>query len=189
VVEEEEEEEEEEVEEEEEEEEDPEKTALVSGDEEDPEEVEEPEALEKEGNEVKGEGAGGKVSEEGEGAEGKVSEEREGAEKIGPEDEKKGAAVGAMVGNKGEEGNKGAPEQPEAQIFVQMVAAFGLKDKFDEEFLRRLFVANGRKRELARFACVLGFEESLGGDDLLTLFIKYAISYIYYLIQDQIVVL
>jgi len=45
------------------------------------------------------------------------------------------------------------------------------------------------KRELARFACVLGFEESLGGDDLLTLFIKYAISYIYYLIQDQIVVL
>ena len=163
---------------EEEEEEDPEKTALVSGDEEDPEEVEEPEALEKEGNEVKGEGA-----------EGKVSEEREGAEKIGPEDEKKGAAVGAMEGNKGEEGNKGAPEQPEAQIFVQMVAAFGLKDKFEEEFLRRLFVANGRKRELARFARVLGFGESLGGDDLLTLFIKYAITYIYYLIQDQIVVL
>lgn len=91
-----------------------------------------------------------------------MSQEGQGAEKIGHEDEKKGAAVGTMKVKTGEEGNKGASEQSEAQIFVQMVAAFGLKDKFDEEFLRRLFVANGRKRELARIACVLGFEESLG---------------------------
>lgn len=89
-------------------------------------------------------------------------EEEDDEEKIGHEDEKKGAAVGTMKVKTGEEGNKGASEQSEAQIFVQMVAAFGLKDKFDEEFLRRLFVANGRKRELARIACVLGFEESLG---------------------------
>lgn len=95
-------------------------------------------------------------------AEADGSENSGATEKIGHEDEKKGAAVGTMKVKTGEEGNKGASEQSEAQIFVQMVAAFGLKDKFDEEFLRRLFVANGRKRELARIACVLGFEESLG---------------------------
>lgn len=152
-------------EEEEEEEEDPEELVLGSGDEEeDPEEVEEeeePEEPEKEAQEAKGEEAKGKVSEGGEGAEGKVSEEGEGAEKTGPEEEKKGTEVGTKEGKK-DEGNKGAPEQPEAQIFLQMVAAFGLKDKFDTEFLKRLFVANGRKRELARIASVLGFEESLG---------------------------
>ncbi|RLN24584.1 FRIGIDA-like protein 4a [Panicum miliaceum] len=134
---------------EEEEEEDPEEVILGSGEEEDPEEAEEPEELEKEAKEAKGEEAEGKVSEEG-----------EGAEKTGPEEEK-GAGEETKEGKKGD-GHKGASEKPEAQIFLQMVAAFGLKDKFDGEFLRRLFVANGRKRELARIACVLGFEESLG---------------------------
>jgi len=135
--------------EEEEEEEDPEELVLGSGEEEDPEEAEEPEELEKEAKEAKGAEA-----------EGKVSEQREGAEKTGPEEEK-GAGEKTNEGKKGD-GKKGASEKPEAQIFLQMVAAFGLKDKFDGEFLRRLFVANGRKRELARIACVLGFEESLG---------------------------
>ncbi|XP_062194726.1 FRIGIDA-like protein 4a [Phragmites australis] len=140
--------------EEEEEEEEPEELSLVSGDEEEeePEEVEEdPEEVEKEAKEEKREEAEGKVAEEG-----------EGAEKTGPEEEKKEAGRETKEGEKGEGGDKGTPEQPEAQIFLQMVAAFGLKDKFDEEFLRRLFVANGRRRELARIACVLGFEESLG---------------------------
>ncbi|PUZ58361.1 hypothetical protein GQ55_5G503600 [Panicum hallii var. hallii] len=131
------------------EEEDPEDLVLGSGEEGDPEEAEEPEELEKEAKEAKGEEAEGKVSEEG-----------EGAEKTGPEEEK-GAGEETKEGKKGDV-QKGASEQPEAQIFLQMVAAFGLKDKFDGEFLRRLFVANGRKRELARIACMLGFEESLG---------------------------
>ncbi|RLM94119.1 FRIGIDA-like protein 4a [Panicum miliaceum] len=131
------------------EEEDPEELVLGSGEEGDPEEAEEPEELEKEAMEAKGEEAEGKVSEEG-----------EGAEKTGPEEEK-GAGEETKEGKKGD-GHKGASEKPEAQIFLQMLAAFGLKDKFDGEFLRRLFVANGRKRELARIACVLGFEESLG---------------------------
>jgi hypothetical protein len=141
------------------EEEDPEDLVLGSGEEGDPEEAEEPEELEKEAKEAKGEEAEGKVSEEG-----------EGAEKTGPEEEK-GAGEETKEGKKGDV-HKGASEQPEAQIFLQMVAAFGLKDKFDGEFLRRLFVANGRKRELARIACMLGFEESLGGDDQLTLFVN-----------------
>ncbi|CAO2209639.1 unnamed protein product [Urochloa humidicola] len=130
------------------EEEDPEEVVLVSGDDEDPEEAEETEELEKEAKEAKGEEAEGKVSAEG-----------EGAEKTGPEEEKGGEDT--KEGKKGA-GDKGAPEQPEAQIFLQMVAAFGLKDKFDGEFLRKLFVANGRKKELARIARVLEFEESLG---------------------------
>ncbi|CAL4978249.1 unnamed protein product [Urochloa decumbens] len=134
---------------EEEEEEDPEEVVLLSGDEEDPEEAEETEELEKEAKEAKGEEVEGKVSAEG-----------EGADKTGPEEEK-GAGEDMKEGEK-RAGHKGAPEQPEAQIFLQMVAAFGLKDKFDEEFLRRLFVANGRKKELARIARVLEFENSLG---------------------------
>jgi hypothetical protein len=147
---------------EEEEEEDPEEVVLESGDEgeEDTEEAEEHEELEKEEKEVKGEEAEGKVSEEG-----------EGAEKTGLEEEK-GVEEETKEGKKGD-GHKGSPEQQEVQIFLQMVAAFGLKDKFDGEFLRRLFVANGRKREFARIACILGFEDSLGGDDQLTLFVHY----------------
>ncbi|KAK3160541.1 hypothetical protein QOZ80_1BG0060930 [Eleusine coracana subsp. coracana] len=138
-----------EEEEEEEEEEDPNELVIVSGEDEDPEEVEDdPE----EGKETKGKGeeAGGNVAEEG-----------EGAEKTGSEETKKGAGE-TKEREIGEGGGKGAQEQPEAQIFLQMVAAFGLKNKFDEIFLRRLFVANGRRKELARIACVLGFEESLG---------------------------
>jgi hypothetical protein len=49
-----------------------------------------------------------------------------------------------------------------------MVAAFALKDKFNQEFLRSLFLANRRRKELAKFACILGFEESVAGNhDLL----------------------
>ncbi|WVZ72576.1 hypothetical protein U9M48_021011 [Paspalum notatum var. saurae] len=170
----------EEEEEEEEEEEGEEEVALESGDEEGPEEIEEeePEEPEKEPKEVKGGGeaegkvpeeggeAEGKVPEEGGGAdktgpEGKVSEEGGVADKTGPEEEKKGAGEGTKEEKK-EEGDKGALEQPEVQIFLQMVAAFGLKDKFDREFLRRLFVANGQKRGLARIASALGFDEILG---------------------------
>uniref|UniRef100_A0A0A9D720 FRIGIDA-like protein n=1 Tax=Arundo donax TaxID=35708 RepID=A0A0A9D720_ARUDO len=136
----------------EEEEEDPEELALGSGDEEDPEEVEEDhEDVEKDAKEEKGEEAAENVAEEG-----------GGAEKTESEKEKKEAGREIMEGEKGEGVDNGAPEQPEAQIFLQMVAAFRLKDKFDEEFLRRLFVTNARKRELAKVACVLGFEESLG---------------------------
>uniref|UniRef100_A0A0A9EI53 FRIGIDA-like protein n=1 Tax=Arundo donax TaxID=35708 RepID=A0A0A9EI53_ARUDO len=135
-----------------EEEEDPEELALESGDEEeDPEEVEEDHKdVEKDAKEEKGEEAAEKVAEEGRGAE-KTESEKE-----------KEAGREIKEGEKGEGVDKGAPEQPEAQIFLQMVTAFRLKDKFDEEFLRRLFVTNAWKGELARVACVLGFEESLG---------------------------
>ncbi|XP_047060747.1 FRIGIDA-like protein 4a [Lolium rigidum] len=147
----EEEEEEEEVEEveEEEEEEDPEEVVAASGDEEEenPEEVdndeaqEDPEEAEEKGQEVKVE-----VADE--------EKKKEQAEKSKVEDVKKAAG-----GVKEEE--KSALGQAEAHIFLQMVAAFALKDKFKQEFLRSLFVANRRRKELAKFACILGFEESV----------------------------
>ncbi|KAL6848055.1 hypothetical protein ACP4OV_022183 [Aristida adscensionis] len=126
------------------EEEEPEELVLMSGDEED---QEDPEEAEKEAVEGKGEEGEGKVAQEG-----------EGLEKMEPEDGKKGAGGETKEGG----GDDNAVlEQPEAQIFLQMVAVFGLKDRFDGEFLRTLFVANGRKRGLARTACILGFNESL----------------------------
>ncbi|GJN05604.1 hypothetical protein PR202_ga23251 [Eleusine coracana subsp. coracana] len=134
--------------------------AKTEREDEDPEEVEDdPE----EGKETKGKGeeAGGNVAEEG-----------EGAEKTGSEETKKGAGE-TKEREIGEGGGKGAQEQPEAQIFLQMVAAFGLKNKFDEMFLRRLFVANGRRKELARISCVLGFEESLGGNVIEAIYIAH----------------
>ena len=65
------------------------------------------------------------------------------------------------TGEVDKEGEKGALGQVEAHLFLQMVAAFGLKDKFDGEFLKSLFVANRRRKELARFAFILGFEETV----------------------------
>ncbi|KAL6627313.1 hypothetical protein ACP70R_031039 [Stipagrostis hirtigluma subsp. patula] len=149
---------EEQVDEEEEEEEDPDELVLVSGAEED--EEKEPEEVEKEANEAKGEG------------EGKLAEEGEGPETAEPEDGKKGSGSETKEGEKEGGGDKGTSEQPEAQIFLQMVAVFGLKDRFDGEFLRRLFVSNGRRRELARTACLLGFEESLRDDVHLKIYQK-----------------
>jgi hypothetical protein len=106
-----------------------------------------------------------------------VAEEGEGAEKMGHQDEKKGEGDAEDGEKRG--GDKGSSGQPEAQIFLQMVAAFGLKDKFDEMFLRRLFFANGRRKDLARIAWVFGFEESLGGDDLSTLFVYSDVTFIF----------
>ncbi|CAM0880035.1 unnamed protein product [Alopecurus aequalis] len=134
-----------------EEEEDPEELVAASGEEEEenPEEVdneaqEDPEEAEMEAQkEKKGEEVKLEVADE--------EKTKEQAEKGKVEEVKK-----ATGGVKEEEKN-GA----EAHIFLQMVAAFALKDKFEQEFLRSLFVANRRRKELAKFACVLGFEESV----------------------------
>jgi hypothetical protein len=153
-------EEEEEVEEEEEEveeeEEDPEEQLAASGDEEEenPEEVDN-EAQEEAETEAQKEEKAGEVKVE-------VADEEktaEHAEKSKVEEVKKATEGGVK------EEEKGPLGRAEAHIFLQMVAAFALKDKFDQEFLRSLFVANRRRKELAKFACVLGFEESVAGND------------------------
>ncbi|KAF0916091.1 hypothetical protein E2562_000700 [Oryza meyeriana var. granulata] len=137
-------------EEEEEEEEDPEEMVPASEDEAEPEEVEKEEEDPEE------------VEKEGEGAEGKVADPvKTGEEKRKAEEDKKALGGEVKEGDKGDGGEKGVLGQAEAQIFLQIVAAFGLKDRYDVDFLRRLFVDNGRRRELARIACVLGFEDSL----------------------------
>uniref|UniRef100_A0A0D3EKC4 FRIGIDA-like protein n=1 Tax=Oryza barthii TaxID=65489 RepID=A0A0D3EKC4_9ORYZ len=139
-------------EEEEEEEEDPEEMVPASEEEADAEEVEkeeeDPEEVEKEGGE----------------AEAKVAN----AAKTGEVEKRKVEEDKKASGREVKEGEKGG--QAEVQIFLQMVAAFGLKDRYDVDFLRRLLVDNGRRRELARIACVLGFEDSLR--DVIEEFIK-----------------
>uniref|UniRef100_J3KX10 FRIGIDA-like protein n=1 Tax=Oryza brachyantha TaxID=4533 RepID=J3KX10_ORYBR len=138
-------------EEEEEEEEDPEEIVPASEDEEEVDEVEkeaeDPEEVEKEGGE----------------AEAKVDDAAKAGEveKRKVEGDKKASGGEAKEGEKGNGGEKGELGKAEAQIFLQIVAAFGLKDRYDVDFLRRLFVDNGRRRELARIACILGFEDSL----------------------------
>uniref|UniRef100_A0A0E0JEX3 FRIGIDA-like protein n=1 Tax=Oryza punctata TaxID=4537 RepID=A0A0E0JEX3_ORYPU len=130
-------------EEEEEEEEDPEEMVPASEEEAEGEEVEkeeeDPEEVEKEGGE----------------AEGKVAD----AAKTGEVEKRKVEEDKKASGREVKEVEKGG--QAEVQIFLQMVAAFGLKDRYDVDFLRRLLVDNGRRRELARIACILGFEDSL----------------------------
>ncbi|OAY85525.1 FRIGIDA-like protein 4a [Ananas comosus] len=66
----------------------------------------------------------------------------------------KGDAEGAA---EGEEGSGRA-----AQIFLQMVAAFGLSSRFEEEFLRKVFLENAQRKEIARLAPMLGFGKILG---------------------------
>ncbi|XP_072965919.1 FRIGIDA-like protein 4a [Typha angustifolia] len=60
----------------------------------------------------------------------------------------------------GVEGEEGVGRS-EVQLFLQIVAAFGLSSRFDEEFLRKLFMEHSRRREMARLAPALGFGEKL----------------------------
>uniref|UniRef100_A0A0D9UXK3 FRIGIDA-like protein n=1 Tax=Leersia perrieri TaxID=77586 RepID=A0A0D9UXK3_9ORYZ len=83
------------------------------------------------------------------------------AEKKKVEEDKMELGGEVKEGDKGDRGEKGVLGQAEVQVFLQIVAAFGLKDRYDVDFLRRLFADNGQRRELARIACILGFEDSL----------------------------
>lgn len=49
----------------------------------------------------------------------------------------------------------------EATMFLQMVIGFGLKLKFDEEFLRQLVMEFAGRREMAKLAVALGFGDKM----------------------------
>ncbi|KAI3681331.1 hypothetical protein L6452_36122 [Arctium lappa] len=49
----------------------------------------------------------------------------------------------------------------EATMFLQMVIGFGLKLKFDEEFLRQLVMEFASRREMAKLAVALGFGDKM----------------------------
>uniref|UniRef100_A0A5B7BMI8 FRIGIDA-like protein n=1 Tax=Davidia involucrata TaxID=16924 RepID=A0A5B7BMI8_DAVIN len=49
----------------------------------------------------------------------------------------------------------------EAAMFLQMVVGFGLKEKFEEEFLRKLVVEFAARRDMAKLAVALGFRDKM----------------------------
>ncbi|WOK93907.1 FRIGIDA-like protein 4b isoform X1 [Canna indica] len=65
-------------------------------------------------------------------------------------------------GTKGEvEEGRGEMGGSEAQIFLQMVAAFGLRSRFVEEYLKMLIMDHASRKEMAKIATALGFREQL----------------------------
>ncbi|OUZ99923.1 Frigida-like [Macleaya cordata] len=50
----------------------------------------------------------------------------------------------------------------EAAMFLQMVVGFGLKSKFDKEFLKKLVLGFPSRREMPKLAAALGFGEKIG---------------------------
>lgn len=66
---------------------------------------------------------------------------------------------GALDGREGTGGVAGT----EADMFLQMVRGFGLKEKFDDEFLRKLVVEFANREDMPKTAVALGFGEKLVG--------------------------
>ncbi|KAK3030690.1 hypothetical protein RJ639_034866 [Escallonia herrerae] len=50
----------------------------------------------------------------------------------------------------------------EATMFLQMVVGFGLKERFDVEFLKKLVVEFSARRDMAKLAVAVGFEDKMG---------------------------
>ncbi|KAK4604212.1 hypothetical protein RGQ29_012639 [Quercus rubra] len=50
----------------------------------------------------------------------------------------------------------------EAVMLLQMVLGFGLRSRFDEEYLRKLVVEFAARRDMAKLAAALGFGEKIG---------------------------
>lgn len=51
----------------------------------------------------------------------------------------------------------------EAVMFLQMVVGFGLRKRFDEEYLIKLIVEYGTRRDMAKIACALNLGDKIGG--------------------------
>ncbi|XAR70899.1 hypothetical protein NMG60_11027937 [Bertholletia excelsa] len=58
----------------------------------------------------------------------------------------------------------------EATMFLQMVVGFGLKENFEEEYLKKLVVEFSTRRDMARIAVALGFKDKMKDiiDELVT---------------------
>lgn len=67
---------------------------------------------------------------------------------------------GAMSGGGESVGGVGAGE---AAMFLQAVAGFGLKDKFEEDYLMKLVLEHATRRDMAKVALALGFGDKIKG--------------------------
>ncbi|XP_010656337.1 FRIGIDA-like protein 4a isoform X1 [Vitis riparia] len=79
------------------------------------------------------------------------------------------ARVAELWKGKMGDGGEGSMIGPtEAAMFMQMVAGFGLKPKFDEEFLRKQVLEFASRRDMPKLAIALGFGEKMGGTCVFT---------------------
>lgn len=74
--------------------------------------------------------------------------------------------VGKKGGEHAEEDGKGEVDKvgmdgAEARIFLRMVIAFGLRSRFDEDFLLKLVVENAARKDMPKHAARLGFGEKV----------------------------
>ncbi|KAJ6833166.1 FRIGIDA-like protein 4a [Iris pallida] len=65
------------------------------------------------------------------------------------------------IGGKGEGEEEGEMGGAEAQIFLQLVVAFGLSSRFEGEFLRKLVIEHAVRKEMAKLAAGLGFGDKM----------------------------
>ncbi|XP_058074814.1 FRIGIDA-like protein 4a [Magnolia sinica] len=62
----------------------------------------------------------------------------------------------------GKEGGAGGMGAAEAQMFLYMVVGFGLRSRYEEEFLRKLVLKFPSRRDMAKLTVALGFQEKMG---------------------------
>ncbi|XP_057504516.1 FRIGIDA-like protein 4a [Actinidia eriantha] len=67
---------------------------------------------------------------------------------------------GVMGGGGGEDGGSGVGAG-EATMFLQMVVGYGLKERFEEEYLRKLVVEFATRRDMAKLAMALGLGDKM----------------------------
>ncbi|XXG48705.1 hypothetical protein AAC387_Pa02g3080 [Persea americana] len=75
--------------------------------------------------------------------------------------ERAAATAEVWKGKIDEKEGEGGVGPAEVQMFLQMMVAFGIRSKFDEEFLKKLVVKYPSRREMGKLAAELGFGEKM----------------------------
>ncbi|KAF3326942.1 FRIGIDA-like protein 4b isoform X2 [Carex littledalei] len=58
---------------------------------------------------------------------------------------------------------EGEPGRPEGQLFLTIVGVFQAQKRFEKEYLEKVFLIHGKRREVAKYAHVLGVTDKVGG--------------------------
>jgi Frigida-like protein len=59
---------------------------------------------------------------------------------------------------------EGEPGRPEGQLFLTIVGVFQVQERFKNEYLEKIFLIHGKRREIAKYAHVLGVADKVGGN-------------------------
>ncbi|KAJ4794809.1 Protein FRIGIDA [Rhynchospora pubera] len=57
---------------------------------------------------------------------------------------------------------EGEPGRPEGQLFLTIVGVFQAQERFEKEYLEKIFLIHGKKREIAKFVHVLDVADKVG---------------------------